>query len=671
MQRTTLVAISLIVLAGLGLWQRHHLVVAKAASLILPVTTTADSGPGSLRQAIADANAASGPDTITFDAAVFATPKTITLTSGALAISDALTVTGPGASLLTISGNSSSRVFSIASGNYDVTLSGLTIVNGRHTAPGGGGGIQNLSSGTLTLVSSVLSGNTASGLGSLRGTGGGILNAGNGALAVINSTLSDNFAYGLASGELAYGQGGGIFNAGNGTVTLTNAILSGNDANGAVFAFGFGFGEGGGIFNAGNGTVILTSTTLSSNTAKSSALPGRGGGIFNASTGTVHLINSTLSDNTALGSQGLGGGIANADGTLTLTNSTVTGNSCSAGGIGEGGGVYQSGNGIVTLINSTLSGNSVNGEIQSEGGGLFREGAGTVNIRNSLIAGNSAMIMGPDVRGTINSQGHNLIGDGTDSSGFTGTGDQVGTSNAPINAKLAPLGNNGGPTATRALLAGSPAIDSGDNCVVENPGCLATPVGTDQRGAGFVRKSGGAVDIGAFEVQPAPTEYKGDVAPRPFGNGSLSLADWVQNGRFAAGLDTPTAGSEFQRADCAPRATGGNGVISVADWVQAGRYGANLDPPTPVGGPIGFTSSLAEAFSLVESRSPESRRHPQRICCCSDIGRLARHRCERCGVAGVLEESRMACPSAFHSIPLNGSSSTPDRREIFLGQLCS
>src|SRR6185295_17396641 len=121
--------------------------------------------------------------------------------------------------------------------------------------------------------------------------------------------------------------------------------------------------------------------------------------------------------------------------------------------------------------------------------------------RNNIIAGNTATTSAPDARGTFTSRGHNLIGDGSGSSGFTGTGDQVGTSALPINALLAPLGNNGGPTQTRALLPGSPAIDSGDNCVTENPGCFTTPLTTDQRGAGFLRNSGASVDIGAFEVQ--------------------------------------------------------------------------------------------------------------------------------------------------------------------------
>ena len=115
------------------------------------------------------------------------------------------------------------------------------------------------------------------------------------------------------------------------------------------------------------------------------------------------------------------------------------------------------------------------------------------------------------------------------------------------------------------------------------------------------------VDINANELTTSysngsatiTANYEADVAPRPNGNGALSIADWVQIGRFAAALDTPALGSEFQRADCAPRLAPdgvtlalGNGVISIADWVQAGRYAAVFDPPTAVGGPTGLPAGL-------------------------------------------------------------------------------
>jgi len=91
--------------------------------------------------------------------------------------------------------------------------------------------------------------------------------------------------------------------------------------------------------------------------------------------------------------------------------------------------------------------------------------------------------------------------------------------------------------------------------------------------------------------------YEADVAPRPNGsnNGTVTISDWVQTGRFSSGLDFAAVGSEFQRADCAPRATFGNGSITVSDWVQAGRFASGLDPITAANGPTGAGSTPEKA----------------------------------------------------------------------------
>ncbi len=78
---------------------------------------------------------------------------------------------------------------------------------------------------------------------------------------------------------------------------------------------------------------------------------------------------------------------------------------------------------------------------------------------------------------------------------------------------------------------------------------------------------------------------EGDVSPLPNGDNAVTVIDWVQEGRFVAGLDTVANGGEFQRADCAPRSTLGDGSLTVADWVQVGRYAVGLDPLTAAGGP--------------------------------------------------------------------------------------
>ena len=103
--------------------------------------------------------------------------------------------------------------------------------------------------------------------------------------------------------------------------------------------------------------------------------------------------------------------------------------------------------------------------------------------------------------------------------------------------------------------------------------------------------------------------YEADVTPRPNGknDGAIAITDWVQAGRFAAGLDTAATGCEFQRADCAPRDTKGDGQITLTDWVQAGRYAAGLDAPQTAGGPSSATfapneNTLVAAEALAHAR---------------------------------------------------------------------
>lgn len=121
-----------------------------------------------------------------------------------------------------------------------------------------------------------------------------------------------------------------------------------------------------------------------------------------------------------------------------------------------------------------------------------------------------------------------------------------------------------------------------------NPGVGATVVefGDDPVVRSLVDVTGNSV-IGTYAsgnviITPG---IEGDVSPRPLGSGSTSIADWAQVGRFVSGLDTPSDGSEFQRADCAPKNTLGDGRLTIADWVQAGRYASGLEASISAGGP--------------------------------------------------------------------------------------
>ncbi|GER79729.1 MAG: Ig-like domain-containing protein [Anaerolineales bacterium] len=239
-------------------------------------------------------------------------------------------------------------------------------------------------------------------------------------------------------------------------MTVTNSALSGNSADDG----------GGGIYSDNYSTVTVTNSALSNNSA------GYGGGIYSNNYSTVTVTNSALSGNSATYSSG--GGIFNYyQSTLTVTNSTLSGNSAT---YSNGGGIHNAYSGTLTVTNSTLSGNSAN----NFGGGIYNNLLATMNYSNTIIANSAA---GGDCfnGGTIGANVNNLVENGSCSPTFSG------------DPNLGPLQDNGGPTQTHALLAGSAAIDAGNAAV-----CAAAPVNNlDQRGV--ARPQGAACDIGAYE----------------------------------------------------------------------------------------------------------------------------------------------------------------------------
>ena len=370
----------------------------------ITVANADDSGPGSLRQAIADVCAGG---TITFD-----DDYTITLASE-LVIAKDVTIDGVGHDVI-VSGNNAVRVFYVNEG-VTFNLQNLVVANGN--AATNGGGIYN-NRGTLNITNATFSSNAAAidgggmyneegdsaltnvtftGNSSAEGSGGGIVNA-HGTLTVTNSTFSNNSTddygggiynnYGTltvtdsAFSDNSTDHGGGIFN--EGTATVTNSTFSGNssDQDGGGIDNEYGatltvtnstFSDnstdyGGGIHNQGTATV--TNSTFSANSAE-----GDGGGIINH--GTLDVTNSTFSDNSA---SGKGGGIFN-DGSLTVTDSTFSDNSAS----GDGGGIYSDRDGTLIVTNSDFSGNSAS----SDGGGIYSQG-GTLTVADSTFSNNSA-----------------------------------------------------------------------------------------------------------------------------------------------------------------------------------------------------------------------------------------------------------------------------------------
>jgi hypothetical protein len=270
----------------------------------------------------------------------------------------------------------------------------------------------------------------------------------------------------LTNGNAPSFSGGGIFSFG--TLTLSNSTLSGNSAV-----------NGGGIDN--EGTLTLISSTFSDNRASES-----GGGILNV--GELTLVGSTLSGNSTAFE---GGGIF-SNHTLTLTNCTLSGNRANE----SGGGIYNVGSATVT--NATITANRADADFdgKGQGGGIYSP-AGTLRLRNTIVAGNfhGAASARDDVNGVVGPSAFNLVGEGTGLIGISNNdanGNMVGTAQAPLDPRLGPLRDNGGPTKTHALLPGSPAIDRG-----LAPGLAPA---TDQRGVG----RHGPPDIGAFELTAPP-----------------------------------------------------------------------------------------------------------------------------------------------------------------------
>jgi uncharacterized delta-60 repeat protein len=388
------------------------------------VTNGNDSGPGSLRNVIASACDGS---TITFDMTQVTSP--INLTSGELAINKNLTITGPGANLLTVrrstaNGTPNFRIFKINQ-NMTVTISGMTISNGRAadgvSAPvfGGpgeaGGGILN-AGGVLTLNNLVITGNrTGNGAvpssssdvgtsyGGLGGLGGGISSSGT--LTMTNVVVSNNVT---GSGAVSYYGGGGGHGGGvhisSGTLTMTSCSVIGNvTTRGAIGTTG-GASSGSGGYGGGlyldRGTAKITGSKFSDNitggsevsTPNNSGSGGGGGGIY-IGFGTISLINSTISGNHTgdgigfAGQGGFGGGILSS-GTLTIISSTISGNVTGLNGSnggGVGGGVVN--DGTLEMINSTVSGNSTTGN-GGTGGGIWN--SGSLTLKSCTIAFNSA-----------------------------------------------------------------------------------------------------------------------------------------------------------------------------------------------------------------------------------------------------------------------------------------
>jgi len=553
----------------------------------------ADSlGATTLRAAIQEANALAGPDLIILPAGTYTLSRTganeDSGSTGDLDITSEITIVGAGASRTFIDGADIDRILHVL-GTGALSLSGVTIRNGTALNAAG-----ILNSGRLQILDSIIENNVATGAGNsvgggignaqgilemtrvtIRGNsatvnGGGLYNSGGtitmtdcivennaatvdgGGLSIFNGSLNMTGGFirnnsaavdggGLSTenavvtltdvsvtGNIAAGDGGGLNSIGLAQLRVFNSLISGNTATN---------GYGGGIRNF-NATFGLRDSTVSGNQT------GRSGGGFDNDTGLAEIVNSLFQGNAAVEA---GGAINNYFSTLGISNSTISGNQ--AGTFGGGINNLQSGN--LTAVNLTVTANSST----SAGGGISN--AAVFNIVNSLIAGNAGPAGSRDVVGAFSSMGSNLVARVNGATGFTVVGDLTGTEASPLNPLLGPLADNGGPTLTHALLAGSPAIDAGrSDGVAPFDQTGTTRVLDGNRDGTF------AADIGAVEFFLNPVTFvvnsTADTLDRNPGNGlavdrngEITLRSAIQEANALAGenrIELPAGLFKLKRA---------------------------------------------------------------------------------------------------------------------------
>jgi hypothetical protein len=446
-----------------------------------PVPSSCQRNDCSLREAIAAGDARQGPDTVEFANAL--SGDTIELAQGELQLRRALTIAGPGAKKLAVSGQQLSRIFHVVGGR--ITIRGITIKNGHEDATPTGPKCPNSSASYYML-------------------GGGILQDA-GSLKLDRVKVSNNSVERSPAGGAIVG-GGGIAII-DGKLLLTRSRLAGNDADGGAIT------EGGGILNC-VGAVTLNRTTVTNSALTASAIS-EGGGIASgngsADPAELTLRRSTVSHNeSAAGSIGDGGGISVVGGPLTIVASTINDNRATVtggGSVADGGGLYiigspaevtnstianniasapsATGGGILLsspnpstmrLKSSTLVQNTADGTSSAVGGNLA--GSNHARLLNTIVAKGRGTT-GANCDGDVKFSGHDL--EDKDTCGFDGAGDRVNE-----NPKLRDLAQNGGPTRTMALRRRSPAIN--------HAGPKSSPK-RDQRG--FKRDH--RPDLGAFE----------------------------------------------------------------------------------------------------------------------------------------------------------------------------
>ena len=505
---------------------------AHGASTIT-VTSTADTGdPGTLRWAIGEANLDPG-STIDFAPGL---TGIITLTSDLPTVTASTTILGPGSAVLGVSGDGAYRQVAVT-GAITVGLSGLTLTNPDPTdaaAPA-----LDVRSGATLLGDDLVISNTRT-TGFFEST----VVCVDATLSLSDTTITGN------ERPTSLGAAGILTRC---VTTLTDSRVFANtayDAPGLI---------------AGGGSLTIVDSTLAGNVAT------RIGGAVYGSNAEVTVRGSTIAGNSGNGQAALGGYHANVE----VTDSTISGNSSASGAI------VRAHFGTLSLTQTTITGNTSSGPTVF--GYQYRyEFTTPVSLTTvgTIIAGDTAPSEVGDAYGRMLWTSEASILGPTDSTITTDLGDnQTGVTDPG----LAPLADNGGPTLTHALVPGSPAIDAGPATPPVFPGSE-----WDQRGEPYARVVGGAIDVGAFEVQPA---------------GALT---WAGATELPVGAATATLAARVDPAECR---TGS--LEFTVDGVPAGA--ADVDPVTGVGEitvpvPAGVTALVVDVRLVGSACSTEPLR---------------------------------------------------------------
>jgi hypothetical protein len=374
-----------------------------AAGQTINVTNTADAGAGTLRQAIIDANANGAAGIIRLaDGTTYTIASNLPIVTGT-DVGGTLQIICTGSSNAIIDGNNAHRPITMDP-NSDLTLSSITIQNGRVTGARGGG-IYNLQ-GDLTISDCLITNNNVTGT-VANGKGGGIFSVGESSVSPPYGSASVLIQNSTVSGNSSQREGGGILNGYGATMTIFSSTISGNTS----------LVNGAGLVNTRSSMMTITSSTISGNTSSG----GSGGALAGYSNSTTHISDVMISGNTAI----RGGGIFQNQCALTISNSIVTNNEATPS---SGGGIYSTGNGSsasVLIQNSTISLNSaaangggisnttnssltitsssISGNISNNnyGGGIFNSSNSPLTISSSSISGNTANTGGGICNGTI------------------------------------------------------------------------------------------------------------------------------------------------------------------------------------------------------------------------------------------------------------------------------